>query len=107
MKVIQIVSAATGERYAPVVFPSLKAFYDELVKFLQAPAEVDEAFDKWAELKNDYFLVLTEEVPDSEGVQFSLLPMMTIEHLFELFKNGAEEPSRPCGILVTRPNFGA
>lgn len=94
MKVIQIVSAATGERYAPVVFPSLKDFYEELVNFLQAPAE-DEARDTWAEMKKDYFLVLTEKLPDSEVMQFSLLPMMTIEHLFELFKNGADEPSRP------------
>ena len=104
MKVIQIVSATTGERYAPVVFPSLKAFYDELVNFLQAPAEDDEFRDKWAELKGDYFLVLSEKLPDSEEVQFSLLPMMTIEHLFELFKNGAEEPSRL--YSGTRPYFG-
>lgn len=95
MKVIQIVSAATGERYAPVVFPSLKAFYDELVNFLQPVAEGDEFRDKWAEMKNDYFLVLTESVEGSDGHQFSMLPMMTIDHLFELFLNGAEEPSRP------------
>ena len=95
MKVIQIVSAATGERYAPVVFPSLSDFYDELYKFLQAPDEEDESRDKWAEMKNDYVLVLTETVEGSDEAKFSLLPMITIEHLFDLFSNGAEEPSRP------------
>lgn len=94
MKVIQIVSASTGERYAPVVFPSLSDFYDELYRFLQAPAE-DEARDKWAEMKKDYVLVLTETVEGSDEAKFSLLPMITIEHLFDLFSNGAEEPSRP------------
>lgn len=95
MKVIQIVSAATGERFAPVVFPSLRDFYDELVKFLQAPAEDGEARDKWEDMKNDFCLVLTESAEGSDEAQFSLLPMITIEHLFNLFNNGAEEPSRP------------
>ena len=97
MKVIQVVSAATGERFAPVVYPSLKDFYLDLVKFLETPSDegVSRDFDA---MKGDYFLVLTEKLPDSEEVQFSLLPMMTIGHLFELFNHGAQEPSRPFSV---------
>lgn len=97
MKVIQVVSAATGERFAPVVYPALKDFYEDLKRFLETPFEDGEPRDFEA-MKNDYFVVLTEKLPDSEEVQFSLLPMMTIGHLFELFNHGAQEPSRPFSL---------
>lgn len=97
MKVIQVVSAATGERFAPVAYPALKDFYEDLKRFLESPSEDGEPRDFEA-MKNDYCLVLTEKLPDSEEVQFSLLPMMTIGHLFELFNHGAQEPSRPFSL---------
>ena len=66
-------------------------------KFLDTPSEDGEPRD-FEEMKNDYCLVLSEKLPDSEEAQFSLLPMMTIGHLFELFNHGAQEPSRPFSL---------
>lgn len=95
MKIIQVVSAATGERFAPVAFSGgLREFYEEIVSFLQIPDEDDAGRDKWETMKKDYVLVLSE-VSDSGETQFSLLPMMTVERVFDLFKAGTDEPSRP------------
>ncbi len=83
MKTLIVVQQSTGVRTTMFPVPSLKEFIE---------SAFTDSGDKWPDISSDFVVVVTEEV---EGETFrSLLPVMSMQSLHDLFLSGAAEPSR-------------
>lgn len=83
MKTLIVVQQSTGSRSTMFPVPTLKEFID---------SAFTDSGDKWSDIASDFVVVVTEEV---EGETFrSLLPVMSMQSLHDLFSGGAAEPSR-------------
>jgi len=85
MKTIIVVQQSTGSR--TTMFP-----VESLQSFVQAAREGCDPIRQWDDIASDFVVVVTEDV---EGDTYrSLLPVMSMQSLHDLFSGGATEPSR-------------
>lgn len=88
MKTIIVVQQSTGSRTTMFPVPTLKEF----VLSAHADCEQDNFPHSWDAISADFVVVVTEEV---EGDTYrSLLPVLSMQSLHDLFSGGATEPSR-------------